>query len=533
MNNNLDYQCINHYQGLNRNLSIPKLTEFAIKRGEGVLSDKGALVVNTGKYTGRSPNDRFIVKDHVTKDMINWGEVNLPIDGQIFDKFYNDALAYLKHKDLFVFDGFIGSLADYAVQIRVICENAYQAMFAHQMLIRPEEEQLAHFAPDFHVISIPGFKAGGKADGINSEAFIILNLSKKIILIGGTAYSGEIKKSLFSVMNFLLPQKGVLPMHCSANVGDDGQTTIFFGLSGTGKTTLSADPDRRLIGDDEHGWYHGGLFNFEGGCYAKAIKLDREKEHEIYDAIKFGTLLENVVINTAGVPDYDDASITENTRASYPINYIDNTVIPGIAGNPSKIIFLTADAFGVLPPISKLNKESAMYHFMSGYTSKVAGTECGVTEPRATFSACFGEPFMPLNPAVYAKLLGEKIDKSQAEVYLINTGWSGGGYGKGQRINLSFTRAMVKAVVLDRFKNIKFYEFPIFKMLIPSECPGVSKEILDPRNTWDDKEEYDRRAYELAERFAENIKKFQDVPDNIIKAGPENLAVKATMLNAV
>jgi phosphoenolpyruvate carboxykinase (ATP) len=533
MNNNLDYLNIKNYHSLYRNLSIPKLTEFAINRAEGVLSDKGALVVNTGKYTGRSPNDRFIVKDCVTKDTINWGEVDLPIDGQVFDKIYNDALVYLRQKDLFIFDGFIGSLADYALSIRVICENAYQAMFANQMFIRPEEGQLSHFEPEFHIISIPGFKAGGKADGINSEAFILLDLSKKIILIGGTAYSGEIKKSLFSVMNFLLPQKGVLPMHCSANIGDDGQTTIFFGLSGTGKTTLSADPDRRLIGDDEHGWYHEGLFNFEGGCYAKTIKLDRKKENKIYDAIKFGTLLENVVINANGVPDYDDASFTENTRASYPINYIDNTVIGGIASNPTKIIFLTADAFGVLPPISKLNKESAMYHFLSGYTSKVAGTECGVTEPRATFSACFGEPFMLLNPAVYAKLLGEKIDKSHAEVYLINTGWLGGGYGKGQRINLSSTRAMVKAVVLDRFKNIEFYEFPIFKMLIPSECPGVSKEILDPRNTWANKDEYDRRASELAEKFAENIKKFPDVPDNILKAGPEKLAVKAATLNTV
>ena len=533
MNNNLDYLNIKNYHNLYRNLSIPKLTEHAIKRAEGVLSDKGALVVNTGKYTGRSPNDRFIVKDDVTKDLINWGEVNLPIDGQVFDKIYNDALGYLNHKDLFIFDGFIGSLPEYAIPIRVICEYAYQAIFANQMLIRPEKEQLAQFEPEFHIIAIPGLKAGGAADGLNSEAFILLNLSKKIILIGGTAYSGEIKKSLFSVMNFLLPQKGVLPMHCSANVGNDGQTTIFFGLSGTGKTTLSADPDRRLIGDDEHGWYGEGLFNFEGGCYAKAIKLDPEKELKIYNAIKFGALLENVIIDANGVPDYDDASLTENTRASYPINYIDNTVITGLAGNPTKIIFLTADAFGVLPPISKLSKESAMYHFISGYTSKVAGTECGVTEPRATFSACFGEPFMPLSPAVYAKLLGDKIDKSRAEVYLINTGWSGGGYGKGKRIDLSFTRAMVKAVVLDRFKDIDFYEFPVFRMLIPTECPGVPKEILDPRNTWDDQDEYDRRADELAEKFAENIKKFQDVPDNIIKAGPEKMAIRVATLNTV
>ena len=507
---------------LYRNLSIPKLIEHAIKRAEGVFADNGALVVNTGKYTGRSPNDRFIVRDDLTKETVNWGEVNLPLDEQAFDKLYHDVLAYLRQKDLFIFDGYIGSLMEYAIPIRVVCEYAYQAMYSHQMFIRPSESQLSHFAPEFHVISVPGFKARGTADGINSEAFIILNFSKKIILIGGTAYSGEIKKSLFSVMNFFLPQKNVLPMHCSANIGNDGQTTIFFGLSGTGKTTLSTDPERKLIGDDEHGWCQEGIFNFEGGCYAKTISLDRKKEQEIYNAIKFGTLLENVVINAKGAPDYNDATLTENTRAAYPIDYIDNIQIGGVGSNPSKIIFLTADAFGVLPPICKLHKESAMYHFMSGYTSKVAGTECGIKEPRATFSACFGEPFMPLNPAAYAKLLGEKIDQCHAEVYLINTGWIGGGYGKGRRIDLSFTRAMVKAVILDRFKDIEFYEHPIFKMLIPAKCPEVPQEILNPRNTWDDKEAYDRRASELAEKFAENFKKFRDVPVKIIKAGPES-----------
>ncbi|MCB2294773.1 phosphoenolpyruvate carboxykinase (ATP) [Clostridium algoriphilum] len=525
MNLNLDYLNIKNYNNLYRNMSIPNLIEFAIKREEGVLSDKGALVVNTGKYTGRSPNDRFIVKDNITKNTINWGEGNLPIDEHVFDKIYNDVLGYLKQKDLFMFDGFIGALKEYTLPIRVICECAYQAMFSNQMFIRPNVEQLSNYAPEFNIISVPGFKAKGMEDGINSEAFVLINFSKKIILIGGTGYSGEIKKSAFSVMNFILPQKGVLPMHCSANTGNDGRTTIFFGLSGTGKTTLSTDAERRLIGDDEHGWCNEGVFNFEGGCYAKTVGLNKEKEQEIYNAIKFGTLLENVVIDENRTPDYNDSQFTENARAAYPIDYIDNINVSDVSSNPSKIIFLTADAFGVMPPICKLTKESAMYHFMSGYTSKVAGTERGITEPKATFSACFGEPFMLLNPVVYAKLLGEKIDKYKAEVYLINTGWIGGAYGKGERVNLSYTRAMVKAVMLDKFKNIKFYEHPVCKVLIPLECPDVSKEILNPRNTWVNKDEYDKKAYELAEKFEENFRRFKDIPSNIIKAGPHKLVI--------
>jgi len=525
MNINLDYLNIKNYNNLYRNISVPKLIEFAVKREEGVLSDKGALVVNTGKYTGRSPNDRFIVKDNITKDTVNWGKGNLPIDEHVFDKIYNDVLNYLKQKDLFMFDGFIGALKEYTLPIRVICECAYQAMFSNQMFIRPDAKQLSDYIPGFNIISVPGFKARGMKDGINSEAFVLINFSKKIILIGGTAYSGEIKKSAFSVMNFLLPQKGVLPMHCSANTGTDGRTTIFFGLSGTGKTTLSTDIDRKLIGDDEHGWCNKGVFNFEGGCYAKTIGLEREKEQEIYDAIKLGTLLENVVINENRTPDYNDRKFTENVRAAYPIEYIDNIESSGIGSNPNKIIFLTADAFGVMPPICKLTKETAMYHFMSGYTSKVAGTERGITEPKATFSACFGEPFMLLNPIVYAKLLGERIDKYNAEVYLINTGWIGGAYGKGHRINLSYTRAMVKAIMLDKFKNVEFYEHPIFKVLIPLECPEVSKDILNPKNMWVNKDAYDKKAYELAEKFEENFKRFKNIPSNIIKAGPHKLAV--------
>jgi phosphoenolpyruvate carboxykinase (ATP) len=524
MNIDLDSLNIKDYKNLHRNSSIPSLIEFVTKRGEGTLSDKGALVINTGKYTGRSPKDRFIVKDEITKDTINWGEINLSIEEKVFDKIYNDVTEYLKGKDLFVFDGFVGALKEYTLPIRVVCECAYQAMFSNQMFVRPSEEGFLSHVPEFNVITAPGFKARGAEDGINSEAFVLINFSKKIVLIGGTAYSGEIKKSMFSVMNFLLPQKGVLPMHCSANKGEDGKTVVFFGLSGTGKTTLSTDPDRKLIGDDEHGWCTDGVFNFEGGCYAKAIGLDKEKEKEIYGAIKFGTILENVVLNEARVPDYKDNSFTENTRAAYPLHHIENIEVSGVGNNPSKIIFLTADATGVMPPISRLTKESAMYHFMSGYTSKVAGTERGITEPKATFSACFGEPFMLLNPVVYAKLLGEKINECNTDVYLINTGWIGGAYGKGSRINLSYTREMVNAVINDKFTNVEFSEHPVFKLFIPLECENVPSEVLNPRDLWEDKAEYDKKALELAENFEENFKKFKNVSEDIARAGINSAA---------
>lgn len=526
MNINLDYLNIKQYNKIYRNNSIPELIEFAIKRDEGVLSDTGAFVVNTGKYTGRSPKDRFIVKDNITKDKINWGNINLPIDVQVFDKIYKGVLEYLKGKDLFIFDGFVGALREYTLPIRVICENPYKALFSTQMFIRPNDEQLLNHIPEFNVISVPGFKARGKEDGINSEAFVLINFTKKIILIGGTAYNGEIKKSMFSVMNFLLPQKGVFPMHCSANKGENGETTIFFGLSGTGKTTLSTDPQRKLIGDDEHGWCKNGVFNFEGGCYAKTIGLDKEKEVEIYNAIKFGALLENVVMDKNRILDYDNNTITENTRAAYPLKYIKNIEFSGIGSNPTKIIFLAADAFGVLPPISKLTKEAAMYHFMSGYTSKIAGTERGITSPEATFSTCFGEPFMLLKPVVYAKLLGEKIDCCNTEVYLINTGWLGGPYGKGQRIDLSYTRAMVRAVIANQFSNVEFYEDEIFKVLVPTECPNVPQDMLNPRIMWEDKDEYDRKAFELAEKFIKNFKKFTSISKDIIDAGPSLLTIK-------
>jgi phosphoenolpyruvate carboxykinase (ATP) len=532
MSINLNYLNLKEINSIYRNLSVANLVQFAIERGEGILSDSGALVINTGEYTGRSPKDRFIVEDDVTKGMLNWGEVNLPISGQVFDKVYNDVIEYLKEKDLFIFDGFVGALKKYTLPIRVICECPHQAMFANQMFIRANEEELSKHMPKFNVISVPGFKAKGIEDGINSEAFVFINFSKKIVLIGGTGYSGEIKKAMFSVMNFILPKQGVLPMHCSANKGQDGNTVIFFGLSGTGKTTLSTDPERKLIGDDEHGWSDEGIFNFEGGCYAKTIGLRKDKEKEIYNAIKFGTMLENVVLNEKRVPDYNDDILTKNARAAYPIEHIENIEASGISGTPNKIIFLTADAFGVMPPISKLTKEAAMYHFMSGYTSKVAGTERGIIEPKATFSACFGEPFMLLNPSIYAKLLGEKIDECNTEVYLINTGWIGGAYGKGERINLSYTREMVNAVIKDKFTDIEFYEHPIFKVFIPTECPNVPKNILNPRDIWKDKNEYDKNAIELAEKFKENFKKFKNVSQNIIDAGP-NLCLKHKKSNVI
>lgn len=503
-----------------RNLSIPELVEKALERGEGVLSDTGALVVKTGKYTGRSPKDRFIVRQKSVDDKINWGDVNLPTTEEVFDNLYNKVMNYLKDKDLFVFDGYVGAMKEYSLPIRVVNELASQALFSNQLFRRLNKEELENHKPEFTVIAAPGYKCRGKEDGVNSEAFVLINFDKKIILIGGTHYAGEIKKSVFSVMNYLMPEKNVFPMHCSANVGQDGNTAIFFGLSGTGKTTLSADPERQLIGDDEHGWCDKGVFNFEGGCYAKTIRLDKEKEADIYNALKFGSLLENVVLDENRTPDYDDGRYTENTRGAYPINYINNVKLDGIGKQPNTVIFLTADAFGVIPPISKLTKEAAMYHFMSGYTSKLAGTERGITEPQATFSACFGEPFMLRNPAVYAELLGEKMKENDTEVFLVNTGWIAGGYGVGPRMNLKYTRAMVRAAIEGKLRDVEYEEHPIFKILMPKSCPNVPSELLNPKNTWEDKEAYDKKAKELAQKFEENFKKFKDVPDEIKNAGP-------------
>jgi phosphoenolpyruvate carboxykinase (ATP) len=503
-----------------RNLPVSELVEKSLEKNMGVLAETGAFVVNTGKYTGRSPKDRFIVMQESIKDKINWGDVNLPIKEEIFDNLYNKVTEYLSNKELYVFDGFAGAMEEYRLPIRIVNELPSSALCCNQLFIRPKKEILNNHQPEFTVIVAPKFKCRGKEDGVNSEAFILINFDKRIILIGGTEYGGEIKKSVFSIMNYLMPHRKVFPMHCSANIGKDGNTAIFFGLSGTGKTTLSADSERKLIGDDEHGWCDKGVFNFEGGCYAKTIRLSRENEKEIYEALRFGTLLENVILDDNKIPDFDDASLTENTRGAYPIDYIPNAELSGIGGQPNTIVFLTADAFGVMPPISKLSREAAMYHFMSGYTSKLAGTERGITEPQATFSACFGEPFMLMSPYVYAKLLGERIDKYNTDVYLVNTGWSGGVYGVGSRIKLSYTRAMVKAALEGKLSNAKCEKHPVFNVEVPQEVPGVPSDILNPRSTWADQDEYDKKAKELANKFNTNFKRYDDVPDEIRNAGP-------------
>ncbi|HHW58170.1 MAG TPA: phosphoenolpyruvate carboxykinase (ATP) [Clostridia bacterium] len=503
-----------------RNLPVSKLVEEAIKRGEGVLANNGAFNVYTGKYTGRSPNDKFIVDELEVHEDI-WWENNKAISIDKFERLYNRLTAYLQNRDIFIFDGFVGADLQYRIPIRVITEYAYQSLLARQLFIRPNEEELRNHIPEYTLIAAPKFNSIPELDGVNSEAFIILSFTKKLIIIGGSQYGGEIKKSIFTLLNYLMPKRGVLSMHCSANMGKDGDTALFFGLSGTGKTTLSADPQRFLIGDDEHGWSDKGIFNFEGGCYAKCINLSKEKEPQIWNSIKFGTVLENVVYdeNTREL-DYSSDKITENTRAAYPIDFIPGAIPSGMGGHPKVIIFLTADAFGVLPPIAKLTKEQAMYYFLSGYTSKLAGTERGITEPQATFSTCFGAPFLPLKPMVYAKMLGQKIEKHNTKVYLVNTGWSGGPYGIGSRINLTYTRAMVTAALNGSLDSVEFVKDPIFNLNIPTSCPGVPSEILNPKNTWTDKEAYEKAAKNLATRFAENFKKYKDVTEEIKKSGP-------------
>ena len=505
-----------------RNLSVPALVEKALQANEGTLSETGALVVNTGKYTGRSPDDKFVVDYPSIHDEIAWGKVNVPMAPETFEKIYNKMTAYLQGRDIYIFDGFAGADPKYTQRFRIVNELASQNLFIHQLLIRPEKEQLENFEPDFTIIAASGFKCIPEIDGTNSEAAIIVSFEKRVVIIAGSQYSGEIKKSVFSVMNYLLPKNGVFPMHCSANIGSQGDTALFFGLSGTGKTTLSADPERMLIGDDEHGWSDNGVFNFEGGCYAKCINLSKENEPQIWNAIKFGALVENVVMDPdSRVFDFNDGSLTENTRVGYPVEFIPNAAIPGVGGQPKTVVFLTADAFGVLPPIAKLDKDMAMFHFVSGYTSKLAGTERGITEPQATFSTCFGAPFLPLDPSVYAEMLGEKVAKSDAKVYLINTGWSGGSYGVGKRMSLKYTRAMVTAALTGALDDVKFELDPIFNVYVPTECPNVPAEILNPKNTWADKAEYDKTAKMLAARFTENFKKYTHMPENIVKAGPK------------
>ncbi|MFJ7665479.1 phosphoenolpyruvate carboxykinase (ATP) [Lysinibacillus sp. NPDC097195] len=506
---------------INVQLSVPQLAEKATSRGEAMLTVDGAVRAETGKYTGRSPKDKYTVEEESTKDQIDWGKVNQPISSEVFDNLYVKVVKYLKERDeLFVFKGFAGADKDSQLSIQVINEYAWHNLFAHQLFIRPTKEELASHVADFTVISAPNFKADPAVDGTASETFIIVSLEKKIILIGGTEYAGEMKKSIFGIMNYLLPQQGILSMHCSANVGEAGDVALFFGLSGTGKTTLSADPDRKLIGDDEHGWSDNGVFNIEGGCYAKTINLSAEKEPEIYNAIRFGSVLENVAVDPeTRVCDYDDGSLTENTRVAYPIQFIENIVDPSVAGHPKTIIFLTADAFGVLPPISKLTKEQAMYHFLSGFTSKLAGTERGVTEPEPVFSTCFGSPFLPLPATVYAEMLGQKIDEHGAQVFLVNTGWTGGEYGTGSRMKLSYTRTMVRAAIDGKLNNVETTQDAVFGLHIPTAVEGVPSEVLNPRDAWADKAAYDVKAAELAALFNDNFKKFSNVSEAITKLG--------------
>lgn len=504
-----------------RNLASAKLTEIALARGEGVLCNTGALVVNTGKYTGRSPNDRFVVDSPLVHSDIDWGSTNMPISQSCFDLIYAKMTAYLQDRDIFIFDGYAGADESYHVPFRVITELASENLFIHQLLVRPTTQQLCSFAPDFTVIAVPGFKCVPATDGVNSEAAIILNFEKKMVVIAGSQYAGEIKKAIFSVMNYVLPKKGIFTMHCSANVGKNGDSALFFGLSGTGKTTLSADPDRMLVGDDEHAWSEEGIFNIEGGCYAKCINLSQETEPEIFGAIRFGALVENVAIDPrTRILDFADASLTENTRVGYPVCYIPNALIPGVAGHPNTILFLTADAFGVIPPISRLTRDQAMFHFVSGYTSKLAGTERGIVEPVTTFSTCFGAPFLPLDPSEYASMLGERIDRHHVRVFLVNTGWCGHKAGDGKRMKLRYTRAMVSAALRGDLDSVEYEEDPFFGVSVPTSCPDVPDEVLIPRKLWADTDEYEKTARDLASRFRKNFEQYDHMPENVINAGP-------------
>ncbi|MFL2939526.1 MAG: phosphoenolpyruvate carboxykinase (ATP) [Candidatus Poseidoniales archaeon] len=503
------------------NLTQEEWKNEELNREEGRLSSNGTVIVNTGIYTGRSPNDRFIVKNEETEKLIDWGDVNLPLSEESFDILEKAVKKEMNQKDLFVFDGYAGADERYRLPLRVVTMMAWQGHFSHNMFIRPTKNELDSFEPEFTILNASSTNIDNWKDlGLNSKVFIALNLKKKMAIIGGTEYGGEIKKSIFSALNFYLPLKGVMPMHCSANIGENEDSALFFGLSGTGKTTLSTDPNRRLIGDDEHGWSDNGIFNFEGGCYAKTIKLDPSKEPDIFNAIKPGALLENVVTDDNGVVDFDDGTITENTRVSYPIDHIENIEPTEKGGHPKSVIFLTCDAFGVLPPISKLTPEMAMYHFLSGYTAKVAGTERGITEPVATFSTCFGAPFMPQYPTVYAELLGKKLKKHNAQAWLVNTGWSGGAYGTGERIDLPVTRRMLTAILDGELEDSDFTPDPNFKILIPSEVPGIETTILNPKNTWKDQNAYDMKAKELISLFKTNFVKYESF-GSYSNAGPD------------
>ena len=513
------------------NLSPETLTKITLEQHLGKLSDKGALAINTGEFTGRSPKDRFIVKDDITKDKIWWGDINIPFDSEKFQQLYNKVTEYLSNKELYVRDAYACADEDFRLNIRVINELPWSNMFASNMFLRPTSEELQGFTPEWTIVNAPGFMADAAVDGTRQHNFAILDFTRKVALIGGTGYTGEMKKGIFSALNFILPVfKEALPMHCSANVGENGETAIFFGLSGTGKTTLSADPNRKLIGDDEHGWTKDNtIFNFEGGCYAKVIDLSAENEPDIFNAIRPGALLENVIFkNGSNEVDFSDTSITQNTRVSYPIHHIDNIQQPSLAKNPKNIFFLTADAFGVLPPISRLLPNQAAYHFISGYTAKVAGTEAGVTEPQPSFSACFGAPFMPLHPAKYAEMLSKKMKDANVNVWLVNTGWTGGPYGVGTRMKLKYTRAMINAAIngdLGPYCYENYHIHSVFGVAQPRECPGVPTEVLSPRATWNDDEAYYKMAFKLSNAFRENFDQFEmSSNEEIRRGGPQRFA---------
>jgi phosphoenolpyruvate carboxykinase (ATP) len=506
------------------NLSVPALYEEAVRRREALMSVDGPLVCRTGQHTGRSPNDKFIVRESSSEDRVWWSKVNRGIDARHFDAVHQQMLSYCEGKELFVQDCYAGADPRYRLPARIITEQAWHSLFARHMFIEsPDAVGRAVHTPEFTVIDLPGLTADPKTHGTNSEVFILLNFAKKLVLIGGTSYAGEIKKSIFTVMNYLLPLRNVMSMHCSANIGPAGDVALFFGLSGTGKTTLSSDPDRQLIGDDEHGWSEEGVFNIEGGCYAKMIRLSAEAEPQIFSTTRrFGTVLENVRMDASSRHlDLDDDSLTENTRGAYPIEFIDNAVPSGQGGHPRNIIMLTADAFGVLPPVARLTPAGAMYHFLSGYTAKVAGTEKGVTEPKATFSTCFGAPFMVLHPTVYADFLGKRIARHGSKVWLVNTGWTGGAYGSGSRMKIAHTRAMIRAILAEELDNASYERDPIFNIDVPRAVPGVPSDVLNPRSTWKNAADYDEQARRLAQMFVDNFKAFEaDAAADVTAAGP-------------
>jgi phosphoenolpyruvate carboxykinase (ATP) len=506
------------------NLSQDELVQKAVERKEGKITSTGALAADTGKFTGRSPKDKFTVKDSITENSVWWGDINQPFDGEKFDALVEKILNHYKGKSLFIRDSYACADPTYRLNIKVVTESAYQNLFAHHLFLRPTEEEAKDQDPDWIILAAPSFMADPEVDGTRQENFSIIDFTKKIYIIGGSGYTGEIKKGIFTVLNFELPEnRDVLSMHCSANIGKEGDTAIFFGLSGTGKTTLSADADRKLIGDDEHGWSENSVFNFEGGCYAKCIDLTEEKEPQIWNAIKSGALVENVRFKpNSNEVNYTDTSVTQNTRVAYPIHHIDNIASPSVGEAPKNIFFLTCDAFGVLPPISKLTTGQAMYHFISGYTAKVAGTELGVNEPQATFSACFGEAFLPLHPGKYADMLGAKMNSGNVNVWLVNTGWSGGSYGVGSRMKLKYTRAMINAALNGELNDVNYISHPIFGVEIPTSCPNVPDELLNPRDTWSDQDAYDKKANHLANLFVDNFKKYEDgVSDEILAAAPK------------